>query len=323
MAVSFRAVLLAGGAGTRLWPLSTEEEPKQFLRLWGERSLLQEAWSRVRPEASRVCVATADRYAARTRAELPDLAPEDLFREPSRRNTAAAIVSATLALSAGGDEPIVFLPADQTVGDRAAFAACLREAAAAAAREAAIVLLGVRPSRPETEFGYVEVEEGGGPRRIRRFVEKPSPETAREYAAAGDFLWNAGIFAFRPSALVSVLERVASELLETCRGYRERPSAETWERIPAISFDYAVMEKTSGAICVPCEAGWNDVGSFRALRELKGADPSGNLVLSARPVVLEGVRDSIVAISEAGALVLPFAREGELRERVARLPEKS
>jgi len=323
VAVSYRAVLLAGGAGTRLWPLSTEAEPKQFLRLWGERSLLQDAWDRVRPEASRVCVATADRYASRTRAELPDLAPENLFREPSRRNTAAAIVSAALALSADGDEPVVFLPADQTVGDRGAFAVCLGEAASAAAREPGIVLLGVRPTRPETEYGYVEVEKGTGPRRVRRFVEKPSTETAREYVADGSFLWNAGIFAFRPSSLVSVLERVASELLETCRGYRDRPSAETWERIPEISFDYAVMEKTNGAICVPCEAGWNDVGSYRALRELKGADRSGNLVLSGRPVVLEGVRDSIVAISDAGALVLPFAREGELRDRVARLRAKT
>jgi len=321
--VSFRAVLLAGGAGTRLWPLSTEAEPKQFLRLWGEGSLLQDAWRRVRPLASRVCVATAERYADRTRAELPELAPDDLFREPSRRNTAAAIVSATLDLAGSGDGPIVFLPADQTVGDPAAFAACLAEAADAAAREPAIVLLGIRPTRPETEFGYVEVENGPFPRRILRFVEKPSGEAARGYVGAGNFLWNAGIFAFRPSSLVAVLERVAAELLETCRGYRDRPSAEAWERIPAVSFDYAVMEKTKGAICVHCEAGWNDVGSYRALRELKGADPSGNLVVSGRPVVLEGVRDSIVAISDAGALVLPFAREGELRERVARLSEES
>jgi mannose-1-phosphate guanylyltransferase/mannose-6-phosphate isomerase len=323
VAVSFRAVLLAGGAGTRLWPLSTEAEPKQFLRLWGERSLLQEAWSRIPPDASRVCVATGDRYAARTRAELPGLAPEDLFCEPSRRNTAAAIVSATLALADQGDEPVLFLPADQTVGDREAFAACLAEAAAAAAREAAIVLLGVRPTRPETEFGYVEVEEGPGPRRILRFVEKPSPETAADYVRGGNFLWNAGIFAFRPSSLAVLLERVAPELLKACLGYRDRPSAETWERIPAVSFDYAVMEKTNGAICVPCDAGWNDVGSYRALRELKGTDRSGNLVLSERPVVVEGVRDSIVAVSDAGALVLPFAREGELRERVARLSAKS
>ena len=316
--MTFRAVLLAGGAGTRLWPLSTEAEPKQFLRLWGEASLLQDAWRRVRPAAARVCVATAGRYAERTRRELPELAPEDLFLEPSRRNTAAAILVSALTLARDGDDPVVFLPADQTVADPPAFAACLSEAAAAAAREPVIALLGVRPTRPETEYGYVEIEPGSGPRRVRRFVEKPSRETAEEYVRAGNLLWNAGIFALRPSSAVAAAESAAPELLETSRGYLDRPSPEAWERIPAISFDYAVMEKTKNAVCVPCEAGWNDVGSYRALKELKGTDASGNLIVSDRPVVLEGVRDSIVAVSAAGALVFPFARERELRGRVAR-----
>lgn len=316
--MTFRAVLLAGGAGTRLWPLSTEAEPKQFLRLWGETSLLQDAWARVRPAASRVCVATAARYAARTRTELPELAAGDLFLEPSRRNTAAAILAAALALSRESDAPAVFLPADQTVADPAAFGACLAEAAEVAAREAAIVLLGIRPTRPETEYGYVEVEPGSGPRRVRRFVEKPSRETAEEYVRAGNFFWNAGIFAFRPSSVVAAAGDVAPELMEACRRYHDRPSDEAWGRIPAISFDYAVMEKARSAICVPCEAGWNDVGSYRALKDLKGTDASGNLVVSDRPVVVEGVRDSIVAVSPAGALVFPFARESELRRRAAR-----
>jgi len=315
--VTFRAVLLAGGAGTRLWPLSTEAEPKQFLRLWGTTSLLQDAWRRVRPAASRVCVATAERYAARTREELPDLPPGDLLLEPSRRNTAAAIVRAAVVLGRESDEPVVFLPADQTVADPEAFAGCLAQAAAAAAAEPVIALLGVRPERAETEYGYVEVEAGTGPRRVRRFVEKPSREAAEAYLRGGNLLWNAGIFAFRPSSGIAASAAAAPELLEACRRYVERPSAEAWDRIPAISFDYAVMEKSSDAICVPCDAGWNDVGSYRALRELKGMDAAGNLVISDRPVVVEGVRDSIVAVSAAGALVFPFARESELRGRIA------
>src|SRR5262249_19647480 len=148
---------------------------------------------------SRVCVATAARYAERTRTELPELAADDLLLEPSRRNTAAAILTATLALERESDEPVVFVPADQTVADPSAFEACLAEAAGVAAREPAVALLGVRPTRPETEYGYVEVEPGSGPRRVRRFVEKPSRETADEYLRAGNLLWNAGIFAFRPS----------------------------------------------------------------------------------------------------------------------------
>jgi mannose-1-phosphate guanylyltransferase/mannose-6-phosphate isomerase len=323
MAVTFRAVLLAGGAGTRLWPLSTEAEPKQFLRLWGDSSLLQDAWRRVAPAAARTCVATSARYAARIREELPDLAPEDLLLEPSRRNTAPAILCASMILGRESDDPVVFVPADQTVADPQAFAASLADAAAAAAAAPVIALLGVRPDRPETEYGYLEVDAAGAvPRAVKRFVEKPSREAAEAYRRSGDFLWNAGIFALRPSTAAAAAGAAAPELMEGCRGYLSEPSAEAWERIPAISFDYAVMEKSRNAVCVPCDAGWNDVGSYRALKELKGTDPSGNLVISDRPVVVEGVRDSVVAVSAAGALVFPFSRERELRERLAAASER-
>jgi mannose-1-phosphate guanylyltransferase/mannose-6-phosphate isomerase len=315
-----RAVLLAGGAGTRLWPISTEARPKQFLRLWGKRSLLQEAYRRVRPAATGVFVATAERYAAQTLAELPEISPSDLLLEPCRRNTAAAVLTAALTLGADDDSPIATLPADQTVADDASFRCCLEAAGEIAARETVLVLLGVAPDRPETEYGYVELEEGPGPRPVRRFVEKPDRQTAEGYLRAGNFFWNAGVFVFRPSVVLSVAEVTCPELLEACRRYHRRPSADVFGKIPSISFDYAVLEKTKNVTCVPCDAGWNDVGSYRALKELKGTDLAGNLVVSDRPVVTEGVRDSVVAVSEEGVLVLPFAREGELREilRIAR-----
>jgi mannose-1-phosphate guanylyltransferase len=269
-----------------------------------------------------VCVATSERYAARTREELPELPAEDLLLEPSRRNTAPAILCASMRLARDGDDPVVFLPADQTVGDPGAFAACLAEAASAAAAAPVIALLGIPPDRPETEYGYLEIEDAApGPRRVKRFVEKPSREAAEAYRRAGNFLWNAGIFALRPSTAAAAAKEAAPELLEACRGYLSDPSGEAWGRIPAISFDYAVMEKSENAVCVPCDAGWNDVGSYRALKELKGTDPSGNLVISDRPVVLDGVRDSVVAVSPAGALVFPFSRERELRERLAAAAE--
>ena len=316
MKEQLRALLLAGGAGTRLWPLSTEARPKQFLRLWGETSLLQDAYRRVRPIASRVVVATAARYGEETRREIPDLAAPDLRLEPARRNTAAAVVTAALFLAEDGDAPVAAVPADQTVADEEEFRRCLERAAAVAASGSSLVVLGVPPVRAEAEYGYVEIEPGEGPRRVRRFVEKPDRATAQEYVRSGRFLWNAGIFVFRPSTLFAAAASVSPELLEACRRYHERPSAESFERIPAISFDYAVMEKATDVMSVPCEAGWSDVGSYRALRELKGTDAAGNLIVSDRRVVVEGLRDSVVAVSEEGVLVFPMSREGEIRRIV-------
>jgi mannose-1-phosphate guanylyltransferase/mannose-6-phosphate isomerase len=317
VAVTLRAVLLAGGAGTRLWPLSTESRPKQFLRIRGTTSLLQDAYRRVQPIASRVLVATAARYADGTRRDLPGLSPADLLLEPSRRNTGAAVVGAALFLADSGDEPVAVLPADQTVADEDEFRRCLEAAAGAASAGSSIAILGVAPVRPDTEYGYVEVDPGAGARRVRRFIEKPDRATAEEYLRAGRFFWNAGIFVFRPSALIEAAAAAAPELLEACRRYHERSSPEAFERIPAISFDYAVMEKAENVMCIPCKAGWSDVGSYRTLRDIRGADAAGNLIVSDRRVVAPGLRDTIVAVSEEGVLVLPFSRDGEIRALVA------
>ncbi len=325
--MKIRSLLLAGGAGTRLWPLSTEERPKQFLTLWGGKSLLRETRDRLAPLGD-VFVATGRRYRDMTLADLPGMSPDRLILEPCRRNTAPAILSAALRFAREGDEMTAVVPADQTVSDPEAFRRALRAAADAAERGRAIATLGIVPVRPETEFGYIETDPdpvSSAAARVRRFVEKPDLEAAKGYLAAGNFAWNAGIFVFRPSALLSESERVAPELLEACRRYDARTGDEADEaygRVPSISFDYAIMEKAENIFCVPCDAGWNDVGSYRALGELLGSDEYGNLIIAPRsqPVVTVGISDSVVAATEEGILVFAKSKENELREALQSRP---
>ena len=328
--MTLRPLLLAGGAGTRLWPLSTEGHPKQFLSLWGGRSLLRDTYDRLAP-LGEVFVATGRQYQDKTLAELPELTDGRLILEPSRRNTGPAILSAALRLAREGDAAVAVVPADQTVADPEAFRRALTVAADAAQRENAIVTLGIVPARAETEFGYIETEGASGTSAalsVRRFVEKPDVETAKRYVAAGNFLWNAGIFVFRPSALISEAEKVAPELLAGCRRYdasKEDDAGEIYGRISSISFDYAIMEKAENIRCVPCDAGWNDVGSYRALADLLGTDGRGNLVIarSSQPVVTVGISNSVVAATEEGVLVFSRSNESELREALQNLPGRA
>src|SRR5262245_42970719 len=171
-----RILLLAGGGGTRLWPLSTDERPKQFLRLLSEKSLLRETYERVRPLSTDVCVATAARYAPLVRSELPEIEPGRILEEPARRNSGPAILAAAIRFERDGDPTTAAVPSDQTARDGEAW----RRALAAAAREAdgaTVVVLGVSPTRAETDYGYIEHENG----RVARFTEKPDPDRAREF----------------------------------------------------------------------------------------------------------------------------------------------
>jgi mannose-1-phosphate guanylyltransferase/mannose-6-phosphate isomerase len=325
-----RILLLAGGSGTRLWPLSTEERPKQFLPLLSEKSLLAETWARVAPLSEDLWVAAGAAHLDDVLRELPSLPRERVLVEPSRKNSGPALLAAALRFARDGDLVTAALPSDQTATDGDAFRAALRRAAAEA-ESASVVVLGVPPSRPESDFGYLELSEGGASSRpVRRFVEKPDPEKARALVAAGH-LWNAGIFVFRPSRLLSEARRVAPELVAGVEAFlvqerRGEPgrAADAWSALPSISIDFAVMEKADGIRAVPLEAGWSDVGTWRAVRDLRGAsDGRGNLVFSRAPVLAPGVSDTAIVATDQGVLVLPFDREGALREQVERLREEA
>ena len=313
-----RLLLLAGGGGTRLWPLSTEDRPKQFLPLLSSKSLLRETYERVLPVADDVFVATFERYAALVRAELPEVPAKRILEEPVRRNSGPAILAAAVRFAADGDPVTAAVPSDQTARDGEAFRCALVEAARLA-DSASVVLLTAPPTRAEPDYGYVE-HRGG---RVTGFTEKPKPERAEELARTGRHFWNAGIFVFRPSRLLAESRRVAGDLVAAVERYVASGAAADWAALPDVSIDFAVMEKIASVRAVPLDAGWSDVGTWRSVRELRGAtDPDGNLVISAVPVLAPGTRDTAIVVSAAGVLVLPFEREGELRSAVDQLKRR-
>jgi mannose-1-phosphate guanylyltransferase/mannose-6-phosphate isomerase len=324
-----RALLLAGGGGTRLWPLSSEQRPKQFLPLLSEKSLLTEAFERLLPLTEDIFVATTEKHADLVLSELKALQADRVILEPCRRNSGPALLSAALQFERDGDPVTAAIPSDQTFADDEAFRRSL-SLAARVAETASAVVLAAPPSRAETDYGYLELSAGGGEgMEAVRFIEKPEREEAEAFVRAGYF-WNAGIFVFRPSRFLAEARRVAGPLMEQVERYRRRlrerddeASRRAYAEMPSVSIDYAIMEKAAGVRAVPLRAGWSDVGSWRSVREIRGAsDEHGNLILSDAAVLAPGVRDTAIIVSPNGVLVLPFDREGELRAAVERLAKR-
>jgi mannose-1-phosphate guanylyltransferase / mannose-6-phosphate isomerase len=325
-----RILLLAGGGGTRLWPLSSPARPKQFLPLVSSKSLLADTFERVAPVSDAIFVATAEEYADLVRAELPAVPPERILREPARRNSGPPILRAALDFERDGDPVTAALPSDHAVADAPAFRAALA-AAARVCDSASVVVLGVPPDRPETDFGYLEVadSEARNGHEVVQFVEKPDAVRVSSFLASGRHFWNAGIFVFRPSRFLAEARRVAADLVSAVDRYRRGLARDpegaraVWESLPATSIDYAVLERARGVRAVTLSAGWSDVGSWSAVRDLRGAtDGAGNLIVSERPVLAPGVRDTAIVVGQEGVLVLPFDSEKELRGAVERLRGK-
>jgi mannose-1-phosphate guanylyltransferase / mannose-6-phosphate isomerase len=276
-------VIMAGGSGTRLWPLSRSGFPKQFLVLSGDTSLFQQAVSRLQGLAdAHTSVAAAvvvgneeHRFLVLDQLREINSPPSAVLLEPMGRNTAPAVTLAALqALESGVDPVLVVTPADQTVTDAAAFTAALKRAVACAAN-GAIAILGVTPDRPETGYGYIRAEAD----RVAQFVEKPDLATAQKYLAQGGYFWNAGMF---------VLQRFRPDIASTCQtafAQRKsdaefvRPDKAAFALVPSESVDYAVMEKCPGVLdirMVPLDAGWNDLGAWEAVWQVSPKDAAGN-----------------------------------------------
>lgn len=281
-------IILSGGSGTRLWPLSRESYPKQFLPLVGDKSMLQSTWLRAAPVAGHAPIVVANeehRFMAAEQLQQLGVKPSAILLEPKGRNTAPAIAVAALEATRDGADPLLLvLPSDHVIQNEAAFQAAVT-LAATAAEQGKLVTFGIKPTAPETGYGYIKASAGAGASAVERFVEKPDLATAQSYLASGEYYWNSGMFLFRASRYLEELRKFHPAIADACQkawenGKRDadftRLDKDAFAASPSDSIDYAVMEKTADAVVVPLDAGWNDVGSWSSLLDVSNQDAQGN-----------------------------------------------
>lgn len=327
-------IILSGGSGARLWPLSTPERPKQFLELYGSGTMIAQTMLRVAGEDNFAppTLIGAAHHEALLKASLSEAGIRDasIILEPCPRNTAPAI--ALGALYTGEDALLLVMPSDHVIRDNDAFLASVARALPAAL-EGRLVTFGIEPTSPDTGFGYIraggELEGVPGAFDVEAFIEKPDHARARHMLSEGGHCWNAGIFLFKSSALLAELERHQPHVLEAAKTAIQRagkwdniiaPQAEKFEASPSISVDYAVMELSDKVAVVPMSCGWSDLGSWDALADIGDKDEAGNVIIgdvrteacsgnlinaSGMRVSAVGMTNTIVVVSGEEVLIMP------------------
>ncbi len=344
-----KPVILCGGSGTRLWPLSRQAYPKQFINLHGNATMLQDSITRQSgldaSDAIFVCN-EEHRFLTAEQIRAHGFKHSGIILEPIAKNTAPAIALAALQAIAKGEDPVLLiLPADHVIKDTNAYQAIIKKAMHQA-ENGGILTFGVVPSKPETGYGYIHAGkrvENDEIYYVNTFVEKPDIITAEKYYKCGDYLWNSGIFMFRAVCYLEELEKFRPDILEACKkamaGAKEdldfiRIDKKAFESCPADSIDYAIMEKTDKAMVVKMEASWSDIGSWRALWDINDKDEQGNsikgdviahntqnsLIMSeSRLVAVQGLENAVVIETKDAVLVTSMDQAQEIKTLVGRL----
>jgi len=326
---SVKAVVLAGGSGERFWPLSTKGRPKQFLDPLGKGSLLRMTYERLRErfDDADIVIVTSSEHRKLTREHLPELPPENIIGEPERKNTCPACALASLLFD---DDLHLVVPADQYVTSSAPLWSGFDLALRAVMEHDCLVTFGIPARRPETGYGYIELgkEVFKGVHRAASFREKPDKDTALKMVQAGNYLWNSGIFVWRPRTFLKELSLHVPEVngpLSSASRLSGKPLLEAYSNLPSISVDHSLMERSERVFVVRSELDWSDLGSWQTVKELMGTTPNTgkNVILLSedilvhssgkRPVAVIGLKDVIVVDSPNGLLVCSGRSAQEVR----------
>ncbi|WP_102275735.1 mannose-1-phosphate guanylyltransferase [Cytobacillus massiliigabonensis] len=329
-----KAIILAGGQGTRFWPLSSEDKPKQFLNLISNDSMLQETYQRFRNwlPAEKVFVVTTDKYLSLVLKQLPELQEGQIILEPDQRDTAPCIaLTAMHFLNQKDDEVLVIAPSDQYIGNSQVFQHALTLAENVAEQNDSIVTLGIRPTGPETGYGYIKANKNppffSSAYQVEEFIEKPDIKKAEVLISDENVFWNSGIFIWKPSTIAFNFHKHQPEMWKLINANQTKLQ-EVYSLLPKVSIDYAILEKAENVFTVPVNFEWDDIGSWTSLGRIHSSDHNNNcqtgdvmaasskncIVYSDRKTLLIGVEDLIVASTEKGILVCHKSEEQRIKK---------
>ncbi|MEA1883087.1 MAG: sugar phosphate nucleotidyltransferase [Thermotogota bacterium] len=326
-----QVIILAGGSGERFWPLSNAKTPKQFLRLFGNKSLIRHTYERLSGQVSPedIYVVTSSQTKEQTKNEIPEIPEKNILGEPFRRNTAAACFTGTLM--AKDSSPILVLPADHKIEEKDLFWDYVKKAAESLNNLGGLYTFGIKPTRPETGYGYIERGEkaDNDVYHVKQFHEKPQLELAKEYLNNDCFYWNSGMFLWTRQSFMSEMKKNASDIynaLINMDPYNEESVKDCYEQTPTISIDYALMEKSDQVKTIPISINWSDVGSWESVKELEGkAKENENTCMvdsenvyvrstSGKKIAVVGVNDLIVIEAPEGILICNDSSSQKVRE---------
>ena len=345
------AVIMAGGGGTRFWPLSRSQTPKQLLNLSGKDVMVNETiarLSRVAQKEDIFIVTNAAQAEKMARVTAGRMAAENILKEPAARNTAACIGYAAMKIAKEhGDGVMVVTPSDAYIRDEAEYARVLQTAVRAAEESDALVTVGITPTFPATGYGYINFTKSGeAVKKVRKFVEKPDLATAERYVSSGDYVWNSGVFVWKASVILEKFRTLLPDIyadLETIAAAfgtpdEEKVLNEVYPKIRSISVDYGIMEKADGILVVPGEFGWNDVGSWDMMNVLHKEDGQGNIAVgdallidsknttvysSGRLVAVVGADALVVVETPDAVMVCPRSKAQDVKKIVDALKEQN